>query len=166
MATQHGTVRFHMDGPTLLLQVEGWGTMNQSLPLRRFVNEHIAGATTTVWVDLRQCTYLDSTFLGTLLFLQRACMRRGDREFYLLSPSRECLNLLEQMGVVDVFHIRAVEEAAPSCWTVLSKEPEDKLGLQRTVIQAHEELASLPGAAGAPFRAVVRCLARDMEKLP
>ena len=164
MAAQQGTVRFHHEGPTLLLQVEGWATMKQSLPLRRFMDQNLSGQTKTVWVDLSQCTYLDSTFLGTLLFVQRTCTRLGDREFSLLSPSVPCLSLLQQMGVIDVFQIRAMEASAPPCWTELTKETEDKPGLQRTVIQAHEELARLPGAAGEPFRAVVRCLEKEMEK--
>jgi hypothetical protein len=48
----------------------------------------------------------------------------------------------------------------------LTKEPEDKQRLQRNVnvIEVHEELAALPGAAGEPFRAVVRCLAKDVDK--
>jgi anti-sigma B factor antagonist len=163
MAAGQCTIRFHQDEHRLLFQIEGWATMGQSLPLRRFAEKNLAGQTRKVWVDLRHCTYIDSTFLGTLLFLHRAVLRLAGGEFHLLSPSSECLGLLRQMGVTEIFHIVAKDESAP-IWTTLSKEPEDKQRFQRNVIEAHEELASLPGAAGEPFRAVVRCLAKDVER--
>ena len=68
------------------------------------------------------------------------------------------------MGVEEVFHIMNAAESTTAGWTVLTRESEDVQGFQRNVIQAHEELASLPGAAGEPFKAVVRCLAKDVEK--
>ncbi len=68
------------------------------------------------------------------------------------------------MGVSDIFQIQMREEPAVPSWTSLTKETEDRPGLERNVLQAHEELANLPGKAGAPFRAVVRCLAHDMDK--
>jgi anti-sigma B factor antagonist len=175
------TIRFHQDGPTLLFQIEGCATMSQSLPLRRFVEQSLAltsaalsagergrgegaGPIKKVWVDLRHCTYIDSTFLGTLLFLHRAALRQSGREFRLISPSSQCTCLLQQMGVMGVFPILTMEEGVPPSWTILTKEPEDKQRFQRNVLEAHEELAKLPGAAGEPFRAVVRCLAKDLEK--
>jgi anti-sigma B factor antagonist len=164
MAAPQGTIRFHEDEQALHFQIEGWATMNQSLPVRRFVEQNLAGQAKKVWVDLRRCTYIDSTFLGTLLFLQRAVVRQCGGEFGLVSPSPQCACLLQQMGVMDVFHVLTMEESAPPAWTILTREPEDKKCLERNVIQAHEELASLPGAAGEPFRAVVRCLAKDAEK--
>jgi anti-sigma B factor antagonist len=164
MAKAQGTVRYHKEAQTIYIQVEGQATMCQSLPLRRFVEQSLAEQAKNVWVDLRYCTYIDSTFLGTFLFLQRAVARRGCGEFRLISPSPQCAELFRQMGVEDVFHIQTMEEAAVPFWTVLTREPEDKQCFQRNVIDAHEELAKLPGAAGEPFRAVVRCLAKDVEK--
>jgi anti-sigma B factor antagonist len=164
MGKAQGTVRYHQDAHTLIFQVEGQGTMNQSLPLRRFVEQSLAEQAKNVWVDLRHCTYIDSTFLGTFLFLQRAVARRGCGEFRLISPSPQCTELFRQMGVVEVFNVLTLEETSAPFWTVLSREPDDTQGFQRNVIDAHEELANLPGAAGEPFKAVARCLAKEAEK--
>jgi anti-anti-sigma factor len=166
MAKAQGTVRYQQDEQTILFQVEGQATMNQSLPFRRFVEQSLAAGKRNVWVDLRHCTYIDSTFLGTFLFLQRAVDRRGFGEFRLVSPSAQCAALFRQMGVHEVFHTLNVDESPNPSWTLLTKEPDDPKCFQRNVIQAHEELATLPGAAGEPFRAVVRCLAKDAEKNP
>ncbi len=75
MAAPQCRIRYHQDGDVLIFQIEGWATMVQSLPFRRFVEQSLARSTRTLWVDLRQCTYIDSTFLGTLLFIKRASGR-------------------------------------------------------------------------------------------
>jgi anti-sigma B factor antagonist len=164
MAQAQGVIRFCQEGPTMHFKVEGQATMHQSLPFRRFVQQCLEAQAGNVAVDLRGCTYVDSTFLGTLLFCQRSMSRSGAGEFRLISPSPQCAELFRQMGVAQVFSIQAREEAAGPEWTVLTKEPEDARTLQRNVYQAHEELASLPGSAGEAFRAVVRCMAKDLEK--
>src|SRR5437879_6155065 len=138
MAAQQATIRFHQDDQVLLFQIDGWATMSQSLPLRRFAERALAESGRKVWVDLRRCTYLDSTFLGTLLFLHRAAGRLGGREFRLISPSCECAKLLQQMGVIEVLPILQMAEPVPSSWTILTKEPEDKQHFQRNVLEAHE----------------------------
>jgi anti-sigma B factor antagonist len=166
MAKAQGTIRYQQDGSTLLFEVEGQATMHQGLPFRRFVEKQLAAGVANVWVDLRSCTYIDSTFLGTLLFLQRAVDRKGCGAFRLLAPSSQCRDLFRQMGVDQVFHIQPALESTNPNWTQLSREPDDVKSFQRNVMQAHEELASLPGAAGEPFKEVVRCLAKDVESNP
>jgi anti-sigma B factor antagonist len=164
MAAPQGRIRYQQTAEALIFQIEGWATMVQSLPFRRFVEQSLGRSTRKLWVDLRQCTYIDSTFLGTLLFIKRASGRLEGAEFRLLSPSPQCACLFQQMGVTDVFQIQIWEEPTVTSWISLTKDSEDQPGLEHNVLQAHEELASLPGKAGEPFRAVVRCLARDMDK--
>src|SRR5262245_5562772 len=69
MATPEGTVRVQQQDKRVWVQVTGWGRMQQALPLRRFAEQCLAQGADSIRIDLRQCTYLDSTFLGTLLHL-------------------------------------------------------------------------------------------------
>jgi anti-sigma B factor antagonist len=163
MAAQSCTVRFHQDGVILRFQIEGWATMVQSVPFRRFVEKSLAGPTRRIHVDLRNCTYIDSTFLGTLLLFQKSTTRLQGGEFRLLAPSLQCSCLFKQMGVLDLFQIQNLDEPAVTAWTPLIREGEDQPALERNVLQAHQELANLPGKAGEPFRAVMKCLAKDLE---
>jgi anti-anti-sigma factor len=163
MAAPQGIIRVHQDGPTVTFQVEGWTTMKQSLSLRRFAEQCLAAGATTLQVDLRRCTFMDSTFVGTLLFLKRAVHRKEHGEFTLLAPSAECGKLFRQMGLEGVFPTAAAEGPAGP-WTELTSEGEDGGAFKRNVVQAHQELASLPGPAGDAFRAVVRCLGQEAEE--
>ena len=161
MAAPQGSVRVHRHDQTLTFRVEGWGTMAHSLPLRRFAEQNLAEGVSAIRVDLRHCIYMDSTFLGTLLFLKRAVDRRGQGEFALLSPSPECRRLFQQMGLDTIYPVVTAEEPAADTWTELTGGTEDVPALQHNVVQAHQELAGLPGPSGEAFRAVVRCLERE-----
>ena len=164
MAKAQGTVRFHQRDQTVTFRVEGRGTMTWSLPLRRTAERLLDAGAKRVRIDLRDCTYMDSTFLGTLLTLKKAVDRAGGR-LTLLMPSPACVRILHQMGLTDVLPVQ-VEGADPhASWTELACETNDP-AFRRNVVQAHEELAALPGPAGEQFKAVVRCMGQPEPPAP
>src|SRR5579862_6413419 len=87
LSATHGTLKVHCDDKTLTFQPDGRATMHQSLPLRQRAEQALAAGVQAVRVDLRRCTYMDSTFLGTLLFLYRTMAPKGPGAFALVSPS-------------------------------------------------------------------------------
>jgi anti-sigma B factor antagonist len=164
MAAPQGIVRVHHDGPTLMIQVEGWGTMVQSLPLRRYVEKALANGTTRLRIDLNLCQYLDSTFLGTLFLLKRMLQRRGGGEITLMGLSCPCKKLFEQMGVENFFSLVPPSEMPSQEWQELEGVADETHALHRNVVQAHQELASMDGKIGDTFRPVAQCLARDLPE--
>jgi anti-anti-sigma regulatory factor len=163
MATATGRIRVSRNGATVDVLVEGQATVAQSLILRRFAEQQLAGGATSIRIDLRHGAYMDSTFLGDLLVLKRAVLRCGQGDFALLAPSPPCLDLLLQMHLDRVFPIRTAAEQQAGPWLELTGASSNIDALKRNVVQAHEELATLEGPAGEPFRAVVRCLAEAKE---
>jgi anti-sigma B factor antagonist len=166
MAAPTSTLRVHQQDQALTFQVEGWGTMALSLPIRRYAEQAIARGLTSLRLDLRRCTYMDSTFLGTLLFLKRAVERQRQGAFTLVSPSPQCGELLHSMHVDKLFCTETADEPAAAVWTELSSDGLDIPTAKGNVLQAHQELASLAGTAGEPFRAVVRCLDETSDTNP
>jgi anti-anti-sigma factor len=163
MAPPQGTVRAHQQDQRAIFQVEGWTTMNQSLSFRRYAEACISQGATTLWVDLRPCTFMDSTFIGTLLFLKREVYRRKRGEFALISPSEQCCKLFKQMGLEGVFPTVTPEQMPACSWTEIPRGTDDVTAFKRNVVQAHQELAGLEGPAGEPFRKVMRCLAPELD---
>jgi anti-anti-sigma factor len=163
MAIAHGIVRFHQHEQTVTFRVEGRGTMPHSLPIRKLVERRLLEGVTRVLIDLRDCTYMDSTFLGTLLTLSKMMAQRGQGQFLIISPSTSCRQLFQQMGLTTLFatQVADLDPAAP--WQDLPLEQPDVGSLKRNVAQAHEELAKLPGKAGEQFRVVAECMARAAE---
>ncbi len=167
MAAPQGIVRVRQQDQTATFKVEGRATMIQSLPLRRHAERCLAAGARSLRIDLRDCAYMDSTFLGTLLTLQVLASKREKGELTLISPSPSCGKLLQQMGLHTVFRTEPADEAPGGTWTELATGMEDLTSFKRNVAEAHEELASLPGQAGEQFRQVARCLAQaDAVKPP
>jgi anti-anti-sigma factor len=160
MAAPNGAVRVRHQDQAVTFQVLGWGTMRQSLCFRRCAEQALAAGVQSVRVDLRHCTYLDSTFLGTLVTLQRAACRLG-RKFALVCPSPGCCRLFRQVGVEDIFASEAADEPGDEGWTDLGGEREDAGEFNRNVVQAHEQLADLGGPAAEAFGQVARQLRRE-----
>jgi anti-anti-sigma factor len=160
MAAQ-GTVRVKQEAQTVTFQVEGWTTMHQSLAFRRAAEEALGQGARVIRVDLRCCTFMDSTFIGTLLNLKRAVHREENGEFTLICPSAPCTRLFKQMGLEGVFPI-AAEEAPATGLTELCCERGDDHAFKCNVVEAHQELANMGGRTAEIFGPVARCLAEEM----
>jgi anti-anti-sigma factor len=160
MATAQGVVRFHQQERTLTFRVEGRATMVQSTPLRRCAERFVDAGTTRICIDLRNCSYMDSTFLGTLLTLRKLLAARHLGELLLITPSEACCRILQQMGLIDVLMMQSADIDLTAQWSELGTETPDAGSFRRTIAQAHEELANLPGPPGEQFKAVARCMAQ------
>jgi len=167
MALQQSIIRVHQHDQTVTFQPEGEATMRDSPAVRQFAERCFTSGLITLYVDLRRCTHMDSTFLGTLLFLKRLVERREEGHFALLSPSPQCQRLLQQMRLEKVFTIMSLEEPTASVWTDLQSELTDIAAFKRNVVQAHQELGRLDGPAGETFRELAAQLAQELasEKL-
>jgi len=163
MATQRGMVRVHQHDQTITFQLEGQATMQQSPAVRRFAEQCLTGGATALAVDLRRCTHMDSTFLGTLLFLKRLVEHGEQSNFVVISPSPRCRQLLQEMRLEKIFPIVDGEEPAASAWRELPGGREDVMAFKRNVVQAHQELGRLEGPAGETFRELADQLAQELE---
>jgi anti-anti-sigma factor len=156
MPAPQGTVRFHQQPNAVTFRVEGRATMTHSLPMRHCAERLLAGGVRRIRVDLRDCAYVDSTFVGTLLTLKKAVERQAG-QFTLVMPSAACDKILQGMGLGDVLPSEASDLDADAQWNDLLVTPADPASFRQNVSQAHEELASLPGA-GKQFEDVMRCI--------
>jgi anti-anti-sigma factor len=163
MTAQQGSVRVRQHDQTVTLQIEGQATMQHSPAVRQFADQCLTGGTTALSVDLRRCTHMDSTFLGTLLFLKRLVEHGEESRFALISPSPRCRQLLREMRLEKIFPVVEREEPAPSVWRELPGGPEDRMAFKRNVVQAHQELGRLEGPAGDTFRELADQLAQELE---
>jgi anti-anti-sigma factor len=154
-------------GRTSTFRVVGPATMLESVPLRDAAAVRLEEGATTIVVDLAECTWMDSTFLGTLLVLARQAERGGRGARVLLgSPSLECQRVIEQTGVAEILAAVVSQPTEGQVWTELHGASDDTDALRRNVLRANEQLARLGGAAGDEFREVARALAEDQRKFP
>src|SRR5262245_21360835 len=159
-----GIVRIREQTSALEIQVEGRGTMLHSQAIRQWAEARVP-ATTRVRIDLSRCTYMDSTFVGTLLCLKRLTESRPAGGLVLVCPSAECLQVLEQMRIGRIF---AQDPQCPvGCdWQEVRVDPESakSLAFKSTVVEAHQHLADCPGPTGDRFRQLADDMARELAR--
>src|SRR5215813_159570 len=163
MAAQQGSVRVYQHDQTITFQVEGQATMHHSPAMRQYAEHNLTLGAIALSVDLRRCTHMDSTFLGTLLFLKRLIERRETGSFALISPSPQCRQLLRQMGLEKILAAIDAEELAPNDWIELKSGSGDLTEFKRNVVEAHQELGRLDGPAGETFRVLATELAQELN---
>lgn len=136
--------------------------MTESAAVSEAVGERLRRGARTVRLDLRDCTTLDSTFTGTLLSLERQLEAAGGT-FTLVSPSPKVVDLLHEMGLEDFYTVEQADRVVGT-WTdvPLTRPGADRLS--RMILDAHEQLARVPGAAATAFRTVVEEMRRDEPK--
>lgn len=145
-----------------VIRVQGKGTSSVSPSIVDFVRGCFEQEPeSVVTIDLLGCEYLDSTFLGSLLKLQR---KATPGRFFVVADRVACERLLTAT-CLDQF-LELLDEAPPSTGTFLRIEPADvsKQTLGHHMKETHEVLAELPSPAAAAFKRIAEQLANDLAQ--
>lgn len=89
-------------------------TVNETVELRKLLDEQLIYGYTKIVVDLSQCTHLDSTFIGVLVVTQKKLLSTGGALKIVdpLDPAKELFYLTGISNIFDTFE--GAEEAAKS----------------------------------------------------
>jgi anti-anti-sigma regulatory factor len=112
--------------------------------------------------DASECSYLDSTFLGCLIGLKKACEMAGSARFLVAASPDARLKLFCTSSLHRSFEFVDVlpELTGPSQAVDLSGPRRDELGPH--IMTCHERLAEMGGREAPAFRAVADRLAREL----
>lgn len=165
MTATRGKVLARRVGDEICIWVSGQVTCQHSPAMRQYVEEGLAEGADKVHVDLRECTYCDSTFLGTLLQLKRQFDARGQDALHLISPSPEFRKLIAQIGAARLFCIVDLERSADAATWEELEDNVDRLGescFKQNVVDAHQELARAGGPLAERFGPLADAVAREL----
>lgn len=157
-------IRAHEDPTVLTLDVEGPATMVESPAVHETARAQLSRGVRSLRVDLRDCTSMDSTFSGTLLWLKRQLDAAGG-DFTLVSPSPRALDVLREMGLEDFYAIDTADRPDEgAAWREIAPARPGVESFRRLVIDAHDELSRIPGPEARGFRAVADELRREERR--
>ncbi|QEF97499.1 hypothetical protein Mal15_15390 [Stieleria maiorica] len=145
-----------------IVRVQGKGTATHSPAFAAFVKGCLVeDPAATVTVDLLGCEYLDSTFLGCLLKLQRTGTAK---RFHVVADDAARSRLLTATCLDK--YLTLLSKAPKSTGTFLRIEPDEvsKQELGRHMQEAHEVLGELPSASASVFKRIAEQLAHDLEQ--
>ena len=153
------------------LKVSGRANFTYSVDFKNVVNRLRERGFSNFVLDLSNCVLMDSTFLGVLagLGLKFGQQQNGKREasIELLNPNNRISELLENLGVSQLFNVRQGPPLSPENGACIEQTGacSDKKALTRTCLEAHETLMNINPANVPKFKDVTRFLAEDLKRL-
>jgi anti-anti-sigma regulatory factor len=146
------------------LRMEGRGTMRESRAAQAFAMQSQPEGGGQVVFDLSACDYLDSTFQGCLLELQRAFGRGPDSRFSVANPSEKVRKLMHAAHVDRFITLTDRSPDPIGEEMVIPPEVLDSSDMMRHVMDCHRHLAEIGGPQQAAFQKIADNMARELER--
>jgi anti-sigma B factor antagonist len=153
---------------TAFIKVPGRANYASSIDLKNLVSELRQRGFAEFILDLRECMTMDSTFLGVLagLVLRNNHPEPGAPTIELLNPNSRILDLIENLGVLEMFRVKNEEVPATLMFEPTNDHPEPtKEEVTRNCLEAHRTLMKINPANVPKFKEVTQFMAEDLKKL-
>ncbi len=142
---------------TVVFLIRGKGTQLNSHLLKQYLLECLEQNKTLFQIDLTSCTYMDSTFLGTLAGLSSKVRARASTLIQILNPTDRIMVMLENLGIESLFQITR-QTVQPGNMLELEAGQVSKEAKSQEMLEAHEKLSEISPANAAKFRDIVTLL--------
>ena len=159
---------------TAVIRVEGRGSFKISPSMKQFIHQVLdTRSARRIWIDMSDCTGMDSTFMGVVAGLACLIKSKPDFEFKLINLSEKNRKLLVTLGVdrvVDYSLSSSGEEEdvmkrQSSGAETLEPDFSDRLDAAKTTLEAHETLVDINPANYNKFKSVLEFLQDDVRNL-
>ena len=152
------------------VKVTGRGNFTLSVDFKTLITTLGQQGCACFVIDLSECQLLDSTFLGVLAGLglktNQAGGGSGGQPIELLNPNARIVELLENVGVLQLFKISQGPFSAPEAVAAQPLEPArpSREEVKRACLEAHQTLMDINPANVAKFKDVAQFLADNLQK--
>lgn len=113
-----------------------------------------------VYLDMAPCEYMDSTFLGLVVGLNKRYKAAGGPSIVLLRPSQTCLGLLRTIGVTKLVTISDEEVPFPQLMESMAPGPR---ATAEFLLDAHENLSEISEDNRSRFSTLTKTLKDSIE---
>jgi anti-anti-sigma regulatory factor len=146
------------------VRVEGKGSFLNSTGLNEFAKEMINRGFREFAVDLKNCTVMDSTFMGTLAGIALRLRELGQGNLRVTNLNERNSDLLSNLGLDQLFVIEP-RNSTPEMTTEtpLAGAAPDKATQAQTMLEAHEACVEANEANAAKFKDVLEYLKQDLH---
>ena len=153
------------------IRITGRGDFTNSVEFTTVARELRSAGYNYFVVDLSECSFLDSTFLGALatlgLQLSEANNDHCDSGLELLNVNARISELLECLGVIHLFKLSqgplVTTETTQSVPHTSAKPTKEEV--TRACLEAHRTLMEINPANVARFKDVAQFLAEDLRRI-
>lgn len=153
----------------ILIIVKGKATQNNSLYFREFAEEMMSQGVKNFIIDLKECTGMDSTFMGTLTMLALSADSTTSKDHsascQILNTTEYHKNLLATLGLLNILPIVEEPVTLPSVETSQLPEydanPKKRLQL---ILDAHKKLIEVSEQNKLIFEEFVQEMSKEMAE--
>jgi anti-anti-sigma regulatory factor len=151
------------------VKVCGRADFTSSLDLKKLINELWSRGYNRFVFELCDCVMMDSTFLGMLSGIGLK-FRDGNAThgspLELFNPNSRIAEVLDNLGVAELFKITRCTEPLTYHFEPLSKAPgTTRADVARTCLEAHKTLMGIKPENAEKFKDVAQFLAEDLKRL-
>ncbi len=163
------TLTVGYDKNNIYIYVAGEATMMVASTLKKFIFDITRqlddNAEHNIYINLSDCKYMDSTFIGTLIIVEKKCVDNLNKHILISEPSRYCEEVLQNMGLLKVFTIiQDMPDISEMHLTELEMRDMDRLENAILMFQAHEELSNVNEENKQQFKLVTETLKKEIQK--
>ncbi|MDE1169633.1 MAG: STAS domain-containing protein [Verrucomicrobium sp.] len=160
---EKSTVQVARRDKLVYVQVRGRGSFQNAAHLKGFCDEMLKTGAEDFLIDLKECSYLDSTFLGILAGIGLKLRTAGHGLVEVIHASHRNAELIQNLGLDRLFrfHLKPPEFEGVS----LEQLDGPATGRQQTgalMLQAHETLIKWDQQNATKFKDVVAYLREDL----
>ncbi len=149
-----------------IIKVIGKGTMEYCSELFQFLSEKIENESAeNIYFELSETTYLDSSFIGVIVSVQKKLKKMQKGNLILLNPSEKTKEILSTMGLLDIMPIQEDNtfkniEISSEIKKRLEKNYKDI----QVLLESHQNLMELSNENRKRFSLVEEMLKKELEK--
>ena len=145
------------------IRVKGNASFVCAPPLRELAKKLAAEPFGGLKIDLEECTWMDSTFMGMLAMLGLNAKKKGVPA-EILNASEQNEKLLCGLGLKKVFEFKTGTFSVGDDVPAASNDTTDE-GRARNVLDAHQTLMDIDEGNVQKFERVVEFVKKDIDKM-
>jgi len=161
------SIKIGYDNKGVYIEIRGEGTVRQSNSLKKLLFDMIDQLKTLsqvdFYMDLKDCQYIDSTFIGLFLILDKKITETMQKHLVILNSTGYVLDVIRQMGLENILSLENNGPSFPENMQKLEVESINKIELAMLMYMAHSELANLNDDNKSKFEAAIMMLKKEIE---
>ena len=149
-----------------VVKVVGRGTMEYCSDLFEYLSMKVTNEQVeNVYFELSEATYLDSSFIGVIVSIQKKIQKLRGTDVMILNPSEKVKEILNTMGLIEILPI---QENNTLKNLEITKEIEQKLEKKykdiRILLESHQNLMEINSENKKRFSLVEEMLKKELER--
>jgi hypothetical protein len=148
----------------LYLQVVGWASAAISSTVYGLIDEAATNSISVAKIDLSRCSWIDSTFAGSMLRFVPSPSVNTEIAVTLVRPSSECLNSLTTMCLDRILSISDEEVDVGSALQPVPLRSADGIEQSLHIATAHRRLADVSDECREIFGRIAEAMEADVAR--